>query len=154
MPYNALSVIQSRVAAMLKVASWADLTDADNGAHWEAVVTDAHASGYNDIVGALAGRGFSAAQIADWDGGPPYEIDQALFWALTKGGGLHAYDDKFINKLDRRKDLLAAVITIDGAKVTPAGTVGIGFGSLDSDGGSFHRSVGAAPTRTVTTHAW
>ena len=122
--------IRASVVAALKVSA-GDLPD-----YWDQLINESHTAAYQEIVGALIGRGFTQAQIDAWSRGAEFEKDLALFWALTKGGGLHNYDDRFPKSLDRRKDLLTVQVYSGGVWVTPGedpGTVGSGAISTSDD---------------------
>lgn len=95
--------IGAALAHTLKKADYAALQAA--AAFWTEIVTNSHESGYKDVYTALVNRGFTAAQIAQWDDGARYELDQSLFWCLIRGGSLHNYDPKLLSNLDRRKEL-------------------------------------------------
>lgn len=131
MSFNTTSQLKARVAAQLKKAS-TELAD-----YWDTIVEDALNAAYNEIVTVLSSRGYSSAQIADWDRGGEFEKDIGLFWALTKGAGLTGEDDRWINKLDRRKELETVSVTIDGEVVDPATAGDIGTGSMDTSWQTF-----------------
>ena len=114
--------IRNRLAGLLKQEQ-----DQVPG-YWDPIVSDSNAAGYNEIVTKLVARGYSKAQVDAWDRGAEFEIDIALFWCLVKGAGLHGYDDKFINKLDRRAELDEVDVLIDGKLVDPAGVAGDQWG--------------------------
>lgn len=104
--------------------------------NWDEIVTGSNAAAYQEIVSKLAGRGYSKAQIDAWPRGAEFQRHIGLFWSLTNGAGLHGYDDKFINKFDRREELEEVQITdADGELVEPeAGTGGaVGFGILSNE---------------------
>jgi hypothetical protein len=125
--------IKTRLAALLKKGS--DTGPSGLQPYWDVIVTDSHQSAWNEIVRRLAMRGHSLGQINTWDAGSEFEIDISLFWCLTKGAGLHGYDDKFITKLDRRDELDDVIITSGGSIVVPDGDTGdqVGFGYLRDD---------------------
>jgi hypothetical protein len=112
-----------------------------SAAGWDSIVAESNNSAYQDIVGALSDRGYSAAQIAAWDRRTEYERDIGLFWCLTKGAGLHGNDPTFIFKLDRRAELATVAVLIGGVIVDPDGTTSgvVGYGTLDTTGDRFSR---------------
>jgi hypothetical protein len=81
------------------------------------ILPGAQQSAYQDIVGALIGRGFSQAQIDAWDRGPEFERDLMLFRAHSRGGGLSTEKPA---ALDRSKDLLRVEVFIKGVWQQPA----------------------------------
>ncbi len=122
------------VADMLKTAK------ASLPAYWSSVVSEAHAGAYNEIVGRLLRRGFTLAQITAWDRGAEFERQLTLFWALTNGGGLNSYDDKFIKTFDRRKDLDDVQFSIANVFINPVASDGpgqVGIGSEDTSNDLF-----------------
>ena len=72
---------------------------------WRKIVVVANSKAYNEIVTRLAERGFTTKQISNWDRGIEFQRDIGRYWALNDGAGLGAYEDKFIDKFDRRKEL-------------------------------------------------
>ena len=92
-------------------------------AYWTNLATECNRSGYLDVRGALLKRGFLAAQVDAWDRGAEFQRDIGLYWAFVRGVGLHNYDQSFIDKLDRRKELETVMVEIDGgATQLPSGT--------------------------------
>jgi hypothetical protein len=95
---------------------------------WQGVAADALGSALADVQGALVGRGFSQGQLDAWAGYDPVVKQQAVFWALTRGGSLEAFDDKFVKALDRREWLKTAVVTDDAGGLV--GTASVGHGDI------------------------
>jgi hypothetical protein len=93
---------------------------------WDGVCTRALASALADVRGALIGRGFSQAQLDAWGGHDAFVIDLATFWAATRGGMLEAFDAKFVEKIDRRKDLEKVAVTDDAGGLVGSASVGHG----------------------------
>lgn len=95
-------------------------------AYWTRIVSQSHAWAYQYIVNCLLGKGFLIAQITQWDSGPHYERLLTLWMALTRGGGLEGYDDKFLKQLDCRDQLKELrALEISGVAVNPEGTAGL-----------------------------
>lgn len=95
--------------------------------YWPPLCAKAAETAYADLAGVLLGKGYTIAQLDQWDFRRAYSRQQALFWLYTESSLGIGYDDKEINKLDRRKELTeSATILINGAAV--------GYGS-DSAGG-------------------
>jgi hypothetical protein len=102
--------------------------------YWAKIVTDALASAYRDIRGALIQRSFTAAQVDAWDRGAEYQRDIGLYWCLVRGAGMHGYDDRFIKMLDRRKEL--ETVLVEAASGSPQQSAGnpekqIAYGSIE-----------------------
>ena len=95
--------LRARLASIMRVST--SDTTIDASSPWEQLITDAASSGYEDVVSRLMARGFTKAQVDLWRRLTEFNVDISLYWLFTKGAGLHAYDDKFINKFDRRLEL-------------------------------------------------
>lgn len=108
----------SLVAGVLKRGSNDVTSDA---AYWRKLTETANEAAYNEIVTALAERGYTATQIAAWDRGAEFEKAIGTFWALDYGGCLGNYDDRLVTKLDRRAELKTVTVTTSNVVVTPAG---------------------------------
>jgi hypothetical protein len=92
---------------------------------WSNIANQSQVRAYNDIVSALAARGYTGTQIQGWDRGPEVELDQSIFYALERAGTLAAsLDDKFLKTFDRREDLKTIAYTEAGQYVDPTGTAG------------------------------
>ena len=101
---------------MLKVQSGSTATIAP---YWDPLVIVANTQAYGEILMAFQKRGYTTAQIDQWDRGAEIQTDQALFFAFMKGAGLHTFNDVAILVLDRRKELEEMPLTIDGVVVDP-----------------------------------
>lgn len=127
--------VEAVVADLLKV-SLGSLPD-----HVRQVARRAHARAYNLIVRTLVGRGFTKAQVDQWDEGEDVERDLAAFLVGTTAGVIQKYklDPKVVEVLDRREDLKTTpVLMISGEPVNPAGTVSLPrAGELDTTGDIF-----------------
>ena len=82
----------------------------------ETIIKDSLRSANQEIYAKLLDRGYSAAQIEDWDRGVEFERDLALFWCLVKGGAL-SIEDTRMRALDRRKELDEVGVVIGGELV-------------------------------------
>jgi hypothetical protein len=101
---------------------------------WDRLVPLANADAAGDINSILLAKGFTAAQIDQWDNRVTYNRDIALYHLLVKGAALAAYDQTTVDKLDRRKMLEeSAALMINGAIVTPGAddSAGVGGGVID-----------------------
>lgn len=92
----------------------------DAGTPWEGIAHVANMAAYGQIRAALLKRGFSAAQVDSWDQGAEFQLDLATYWALVRGGLTKDFDPKFIDRLDRRKELATVYVTAAGNAVNPA----------------------------------
>lgn len=105
-----------------------------NADKWDVIVSDSNRSAYWDIVSRLMNRGYTKAQVDAWDRLAEYTIDIGLYWCAIKGGGLEGYDDKFISKLDRRKELDEVFVTEAGVEAAiDEGDIGVGGQVTDED---------------------
>jgi hypothetical protein len=119
--------IRTAVAATLGV-------DADGLADkWAECIAEGHATAVGQLASFAAARGFTAGPPAAWAAGPGYERYQSVYWALVEGAGLFAYDDRWVEKLNRLKELQGVTITdSSGAVIDPTGTeTAVGFGKLN-----------------------
>src|SRR5947209_1868334 len=96
--YNAISIIQDRLAGILKAADWPTLIAA--APYWTNIAADSQKAAYYEIQARLLPRGYSLADVTSWDRGAEFERDIALYWCLIKGAGLHDFEDKAVAKLD------------------------------------------------------
>ncbi len=95
--------------------------------YWLRLIEKARQTGYTDLTEILLGRGYTIAQLDAWDNREVYNRQQALFWLYTESSLGIGYDDKEINKLDRRPQLLkAATIMVNGVPVVPGGPADTG----------------------------
>src|SRR5262245_1017408 len=131
MPFISDAQLKIAVTAMLQTQ------EARLDTNWDEIVAGSNSAAYQEIVSKLAERGFSKAQIDAWPRGAEFQRHIGLFWSLTNGAGLHGYDDKFINKFDRRAELETVPITdANGVLVEPEGggdTVGFGIMSTQRE---------------------
>ncbi len=93
--------------------------------YWTNLVSEANIAAYGEIQGCLIGRGYTQAQVDSWDRGAEFQKQLAVFWSLTRGGGLAGYDDRFIKLFDRRKDLLSVQVFSAGVFVPPGSAPGL-----------------------------
>jgi len=148
-PYLSDDALKRALRDRLGLAASAVLPD-----RWNQVVTDANATGYQDILNHLRARGYTPAQIDGWDSRAVFNRDLGLFWALTNGAGLHGFDDRYINKLDRRAELDSLLILVGGVAVDPGdtgaeGQISTGPIKRDSDKFDFESAaLGRAPSAT------
>ncbi len=121
-PWYTLEELMQAVADRLKESSVDGLEP-----YWERTCADAIQTGYGDVVRILLGKGYTMAQLDAWDDRRDFTRQQSLFWLMTESSLGSGYDDKEIDKLDRRKELTEAVtIQINGEAVAPASTSGAG----------------------------
>jgi hypothetical protein len=115
---------------------------------WGQIVADATNNAASGIMGVLLGRGFTQEQIRSWDSLSEFHGDIALFWALVNGGVARDYDDRLINKLDRRAELATVDVMIGGKLVQPgasAGGGGVRNGTLSNDNDLFPAARRCSP---------
>lgn len=129
MPWITDEALKTKLLDLLQKA------EVDTSGAWDTIITDANLAAEWDIKQALSGRGFSASQIASWDGATVYNVDLALFWALVKGGVTKSYQPVFIEKLDRREELKTVTVTIGGVAVNPSAVASVSFGRLKEQDG-------------------
>ncbi len=136
MPYITDSELREAVAGALGLASAADLP-----VHWTGrIVSSANTRGYNKLREVLIGRGFSAAQVAAWEGaanwnerlGVIYAFLEARKSAADIGGNL---DGELEAALE---ELKTVSLVIDDEVVYPTPTNSrIGRGDMTTTGDRF-----------------
>jgi hypothetical protein len=117
-------------------------------------IADALDAAKTDTLSALAGRGYSPAQIEAWASGPgrPVVLSIGLYYVATDSrldlkGGDEQKDSQPPAVLDRRPALLTMTITDDtGLPVKPAAVNPesvVAFGRIKSRGETFRREDGS-----------
>ena len=108
--------------------------------YWTSIVAEQHAAAYGYMVSKLLARGYTQAQIVQWDQGPYYERQLSLFFTITDATATDSeYDPKTLMLRDVRKELDFVVIAVNGAFIQPAatgdepGTIGMGEGPSQYD---------------------
>lgn len=115
------ATVLSVLEGMLKVTSGSTATIAP---YWSSLVTVANTQAYGEILSAFALRGYTPTQVDEWDRGAEIQTDQALFFALEKGAGLHTFNDVLVKELDRREALKTLPLTDGGVVLNPLDTDG------------------------------
>lgn len=120
------AALKSQVAAELGHAS-----SGDNALKADVIVPWANVRAAGTIQRKLVARGYTLAQIADWDHLEEYAIGIGLCWAMIRYANLAA-DDKWVEKLRALEEELDTVlILIDGEIGAPEGGNGmIGYGLM------------------------
>lgn len=128
MPYITDAVLSAACASAAQAASAADLP-----AHWAAAVPRGNRMAYRRLRAALLNRGFTSAQIDDWDA--------RVEWSETLGinrAHWYATDDLEVRRLlnEELKELLEQMVeeAIEIDSALGATTNGrIGYGAYDED---------------------
>jgi hypothetical protein len=63
------------------------------------IIAEKHQAAYQIIVSKLLGRGFTLAQINQWDRGAEFEGELALYLCLVRIGMLEAYGVEFLDRI-------------------------------------------------------
>lgn len=104
------------------------------GPRFDLLVPLANQSAYNEIRAKLAGRGFTAAQIAAWDRGEEYNRDLAICFLLRSALAGTVAEETRQTFCVRAKELEDVDITNDGEIVQPSIAGGaIGYGDMTRD---------------------
>lgn len=111
--YVSDAVVLAKVKNLLKKAGSATIPTAVSGN-----ITAYNQKAYDEIIAALTGRGFSAANVAGWDRGAEFNTDLACWWAITDAGVTESFDDRELTKLDRRPELKNIQVTVGGVLVS------------------------------------
>lgn len=88
----------------------------------------AHAWAEQQVVAALAGRGYTTAQIAAFDQGANFVYDLTVWRALAMSRALQSLGTTgtmLLSQFDRRAELATVVYTAGGVYQDPLGTVGL-----------------------------
>jgi hypothetical protein len=127
--FNTLSQLKKALSNLLQLANDADLPEQ----YGETIIEDSRRAANQEIYSVLLGRGYSDAQIEDWDRGIEFERDLALFWCLVKGGAL-VIEDTRMRALDRRKELQEVSVTVGGVLANAGDYSGVvSTGLLETD---------------------
>src|SRR5581483_10082860 len=87
---------------------------------WDPIVARAITRGTSDVLNGISNRGFTDAQIDAADDIRQWAADQAMYWCLVGGQGLHPFEMPFIESFDHREEFKALVnIRIGGKAVAP-----------------------------------
>lgn len=111
---------------------------------WLGIIPAAHRAGYNEVVGALAARGYSVAQMDSWDRREEFEAHLSLWWALVEGESEREGAEtstrptmvpRLLFKFDRRLELATVPLTAGGVLMvppTPASQAKVVMGQMDT----------------------
>lgn len=133
-PYVTAAEVQVQTLARLRQANSADLPE-----HWVNLCDRARYRGYHRLIGILAKRGYSLAQIDTWAGRVYYNLDYAVAYAFGYGSFARSDDQnnseqKELARLD--KELSDTALTdAAGDLIVPELTTGLmsyGTGRLTS----------------------
>lgn len=127
---------------------------ADLDSYWTPIADAARLRAYNGIVTQLGARGFSLAQITAWISAAEFERDIALYFCLVEGAGTIGVDERIWQHLDRRQELLTAVIvSTDGTGLQPhKANNQVTSGAQSDELSTFYRRVSA--DGEVTQNPW
>jgi len=67
---------------------------------WTTISTQAAAQGQADILGVMALKGYSGAQLDSWDQSFPFGLTQSLFRLGSMGGGYGDYKAEWFDQFD------------------------------------------------------
>ena len=94
------------------------------------LATAANTFAQNTITRVLMSRGLAYADVSSWDDYDEFNRDLAIWYALSQGGIGDEYDDKFLERFDRRKELKSVFVTISNAMPDWDGEAQIGTGDI------------------------
>lgn len=122
------------IADTLKVAT------ADLPAAWTRQASAAVDLGYANLIGYIAGLGYSAAQLAGTvDQGAAWNLSQGIYELAGLAGGFADYKTEWFERFDLvarwEKGERKCVLTSGGVPIAPDGTSdigGIGYGRTDA----------------------
>lgn len=119
--------IKQAIADALDGVSLADLAT-----KYSNLATAANTFSAGAIKRGLMARGMTAADVLLWDDYNEYHRDLAVWYACTNSGIGTDYDDKFLEKFDRREELKTVFLTMSGALATFGGTSRISTGDVEN----------------------
>lgn len=123
MSFTTDAVLKPQLRDEMKLAASENLVVA-----WDTIITRSRNAAYGCIVNAFLKRGYTKAQIDQWDRGIEFETDIAIWWALERGAAQNpdAQNQAHLaeKKLDRRCELDDIAFTIGWVLVKPEGTYG------------------------------
>lgn len=85
------------------------------------IVNRSNTAAYQDVVGRLIARGYTKAQIDQWDRGAEFQTMIGLYWCVVNAGAYGGFDPETLKAWDRRKELAEVIVAINGAWVRPTG---------------------------------
>lgn len=112
-------------------------------ARWGRHATRSVEDGKRDIIEIMTAKGYTLSQILDWPRLTSIHESQSKYWAFVHGGLPQNFDDRWVNKLDMRKEMREnLVITADGGVVVGTGEPGfVVSGRLDSEDDEWSRNT-------------
>lgn len=134
--YVAADELLSEVAAF--IGTTPDKLTAESP-HWIRKAASANTDAYNEIRSRLVGRGYTTAQVDQWDRRAEYNRRIALYFALCDGAALKDADLEAVDKLKRwLDDLDTVVVLIDGEEPElGSGSSGVNYGDMTNSGDTF-----------------
>jgi len=104
---------------------------------WGPLVTSSNVSAYAFLRRTLAARGYSPAQIAEWDDGAEFQLSIATWWCLVKGCEKDRIDSKMLGAFDRRDEVRSVPITVAGVLINPPTGIQVTTTPFDTGGDMF-----------------
>lgn len=132
MAYITASDLKDVLAAHLKLANATALPS-----QIDVVADQCVQAGYQEIVSRLLDRGFTQAQIDDWDRNAEFNRDLAM-WFVLRHVAESDDGDLWPQKFDRREELESVVVVVDGEVQEPGSSARrIGYGEMQRSDGVF-----------------
>lgn len=144
------ATLKQRVADVLKRGAASGLAE-----YWDRIVPRANRAAYDEIVGALASRGYSSATIQSWDRGAEFQEMLGLFWC-GQYGAAHFQNDEgdLFREWDRREELRTVPVLVAGELQSPSvGGGPIGYGAMKTGKEVFRPLRRDTRTGQLTTEA-
>ena len=113
MPYIDAPTLKDALGKILQKADLTKLAVRDT------TLTNAVQYAYNEIIDRMTKRGFSQAQIDQWDRRVEFNTQIGLWWCFACGGVPANGDDRWVKNFDLRKDLDSVGLFIGGARQWP-----------------------------------
>lgn len=121
-PWNTSADLLGYAADTLKVPA------PDLPALWASIAVQAVAQAYGDLLQTMAPKGYTIAQLDDWDARVAFSNTQGLYRLGSMGGGFAGFEKEFFKQFDLTEFLTKfGVVTTAGESVAPGGSDVGGF---------------------------
>jgi hypothetical protein len=116
--------------------------------HWDSIINQGITSGYWTVIGAWTARGYTKAQIDQWDRLAEFQLEIGAWFALKRLSAMmpDSLSQANLDALDRRPEMvypakdgaISAVMTINGVAVDGEGDYSqANWGPMDTTGDMF-----------------
>jgi hypothetical protein len=137
-PYKTILQMRVAVASVLGMGSESDLPT-----HWDDLIENGIDGGKERIRRVIGGKGYTEAQIANWDGLAYWHRIASLFCAFSDA---NLKDDRALQQLNNFREQLVQLdkmesFQVAGENIDPAGGSNVGFGFDDTTNDRFRMDM-------------